>query len=117
MNLGVAGHPGGELDVDHPLVQSLVPAGNYLGILASPSRAGAMVCDAKILHGGGFAPAVVFGATGGAPHAVGEYVEVESVIATAQTLALASLSIENGTCEHLQAGTSPEMTGHHSRPV
>jgi acetylornithine deacetylase len=50
-----------------------------------------MVCDAKIIHGGGWAPAVVFGPRGGRPHGVDEYVDVESVFQCAEVLALAAV--------------------------
>lgn len=87
---GEAGHQGGEVPAEHPLVQALMNAGHDLNIPIGPSRAGAMVCDAKIVHGGGWAPAVVFGPRGGGPHASGEYVEAESVVECGAALALAA---------------------------
>ena len=87
----VAGHPGAEMPATHPLVNSLVAAGGALGIPVTPTRAGAMVCDAKIVHGGGWAPAVVFGPRGGRPHGVDEYVDVESVVECTKVLALAAV--------------------------
>ena len=87
-----AGHPGADLDASDPLVRSLVDAGADLGINVQPSQAGAMVCDAKIVHGGGWAPAVVFGPHGGRPHGANEYVEVESVVQCAEALALAAVN-------------------------
>ncbi len=91
VTFGAAGHQGGELPEDHELVQALCSAGRDLGIPVQPSRAGAMVCDAKIVHGGGWAPAVIFGPRGGGPHAAGEYVDAESVLDCGRALALAAV--------------------------
>lgn len=88
---GEAGHQGGELPADHSLVQALVAAGRDLRTPVPSTRAGAMVCDAKILHGGGWAPAVIFGPRGGGPHAADEYVDAESVVECGRALALAAV--------------------------
>ncbi|HEY3773724.1 MAG TPA: M20/M25/M40 family metallo-hydrolase [Solirubrobacteraceae bacterium] len=90
VTFGAGGHAGGELDAGHELVTSLASAGVDLGYGLELSRAGAMVCDAKIVDGGGWAPAVVFGPTGRGLHGVNEYVEVESVLRCAEVLAMAA---------------------------
>ncbi|HEX4805211.1 MAG TPA: M20/M25/M40 family metallo-hydrolase [Conexibacter sp.] len=91
IRFGRGGHPGGELPADHPLVRALAGAGADLALPVEPSRAGAMVCDAKVLHGGGWAPAVVFGPAGGNAHAADEWVDVGSVVQAAQVLATAAV--------------------------
>ena len=91
VSFGQGGHPGGELPADHALVRALQGAGEDLGMPIPATRAGAMVCDAKILHGGGWAPAVVFGPTGDGLHAADEYVEVDSILRSAEALALAAV--------------------------
>jgi acetylornithine deacetylase len=90
IGFGKGGHPGGELAADHPLVTALQGAGGDLGTEFAASRAGAMVCDAKIVHGGGWAPAVVFGPSGAGLHAADEYVEIDSIERCAAGLALAA---------------------------
>jgi acetylornithine deacetylase len=72
ISFGSGGHAGGELPADHELVTALTAAGDDLGYGLEPSRAGAMVCDAKIVDGGGWAPAAVFGPTGRGLHGVNE---------------------------------------------
>jgi acetylornithine deacetylase len=84
------GRPGGELPADHPLVMALLGVTAELGMDSRPTRAGAMVCDAKILHGGGWAPAVIFGPTGDGLHGADEWVDADSVAACAAALALAA---------------------------
>jgi acetylornithine deacetylase len=70
------GHRGGELDPQHRLVSAFVVAGAAEG---APTRAGTMVCDAKIMQGGGWAPSVVLGPVGGGLHAADEWVDLASV--------------------------------------
>lgn len=83
-----SGHAGAELPADHPLVDALLGAGDDLDIRLTPSRAGTMVCDAKIVAGGGFAPAVVFGPIGEGLHSANESVDLDSVYRCAEVLAL-----------------------------
>jgi acetylornithine deacetylase len=70
------GHRGGELAVRHPLVSAFVVPDGRDG---APTRAGTMVCDAKIMQGGGWAPSIVLGPIGGGLHAADEWVDLESV--------------------------------------
>jgi acetylornithine deacetylase len=70
------GHRGGELDADHGLVTAFAMGSGDLG---RPSRAGTMVCDAKIMQGGGWAPSIVLGPVGGGLHAADEWVDLGSV--------------------------------------
>lgn len=70
------GHRGGELDEHHALVSAFSLPGTGAG---APTRAGTMVCDAKIMQGGGWAPSVVLGPVGGGLHAADEWVDLDSV--------------------------------------
>jgi acetylornithine deacetylase len=72
-------------------VTALIAAGDDLGYGLKRSKAGAMVCDAKIVDGGGWAPAAVFGPTGRGLHGVNEFIEVESVVRCAEVLAMAAV--------------------------
>lgn len=79
------GHPGAELDTDHPLVGAFVGAGAAFGDgRVRATRAGTMVCDAKIVGGGGWAPSIVLGPCGGGLHAADEYVELDSMYRCAE---------------------------------
>lgn len=88
------GQRGGELPETHRLVQSMLAGAHGSrgpdlapGLPAvRPSRAGTMVCDAKTVQGGGFAPSVVFGPVGGNLHAPDEWVDLLSVERCAQVL-------------------------------
>jgi len=91
IRFGRGGHPGGEVPRDHPLVEALVDGGAEAGLSLTASRAGSMVCDAKIVDGGGWAPAVAFGPTGAGLHAVDEHVDVASIVECARVLALAAV--------------------------
>jgi acetylornithine deacetylase len=83
------GHAGGELAADDDLVTAFTSAGRALGHPGiRPSRAGAMVCDAKVVHGGGFAPALVFGPEGTGLHCPDESVVLGSVLTCAEVLTL-----------------------------
>lgn len=73
------GHRGGELDRTHPLVDAFVVPDAPVGAAGAATRAGTMVCDAKIVQGGGWAPAIGFGPVGGGLHAADEWVDLESV--------------------------------------
>lgn len=70
------GHRGSELPADNPLVQAFAAAPAGPG---SATRAGTMVCDAKIVQGGGWAPAIVLGPTGGNLHSADEWVDLASI--------------------------------------
>lgn len=70
------GHRGGELESGHGLVSAFALAETGAG---SPTRAGTMVCDAKIMQGGGWAPSIVLGPIGGGLHAADEWVDLDSV--------------------------------------
>jgi acetylornithine deacetylase len=91
ISFGSGGHAGGELPADHELVTALMAAGDDLDYDLVRSVAGAMVCDAKIVDGGGWAPAAVFGPSGRGLHGVNEFVEVESVVRCAEVLAMAAV--------------------------
>lgn len=80
------GHRGAELDAQHPLVASFVGASPDGEHLARPTTAGTMVCDAKIVHGGGWAPAIVLGPTGDNLHAADEWVDLASIATTVELL-------------------------------
>lgn len=80
------GHRGAELDAAHPLVTSFTGASAGGELFARPTTAGTMVCDAKIVHGGGWAPAIVLGPTGDNLHAADEWVDLESVATTVELL-------------------------------
>jgi acetylornithine deacetylase len=86
------GQRGSELDQAHPLVQCLIIGGRESTISSDlptvrPTRAGTMVCDAKTVQGGGFAPSVVFGPLGGGLHSADEWVDLQSVVRCATVLA------------------------------
>jgi acetylornithine deacetylase len=86
------GHPGAELPIDHRLVRSLVRAGAALGDpRVTASRAGTMVCDAKIVGGGGWAPSIALGPCGDGLHAADEYVELDSMYRCAEVLAMGAV--------------------------
>lgn len=70
------GHRGAELPDQHHLVTAFGPAATGPG---SPTKAGTMVCDAKIVHGGGWAPAIVLGPIGGNLHSADEWVDLQSL--------------------------------------
>lgn len=80
------GHRGAELDAQHPLVTSFVGADDAGAPLTRPTTAGTMVCDAKIVHGGGWAPAIVLGPTGDNLHAADEWVDLDSIARTVELL-------------------------------
>jgi acetylornithine deacetylase len=93
VEVAAGAHGGAELPADHPLVAAFVAAGAAVGHgVGRPTRAGALVCDAKIVHGGGFAPAVALGPAGVGLHAPDERVEVQSVLRLVETLALGALA-------------------------
>lgn len=87
VGFGDGGHGGDELPADHPLVRAVLRGGEDAGVPVRPSTAGTMVCDAKIVSGGGWAPSVVFGPVGSGLHAADEWVDLPSVIRTAEVLA------------------------------
>jgi acetylornithine deacetylase len=70
------GHRGGELDERHALVSAFAMPGAGEG---AATRAGTMVCDAKIMQGGGWAPSIVLGPVGGGLHAADEWVDLGSI--------------------------------------
>jgi acetylornithine deacetylase len=79
------GHPGAELAADHALVGAFVSAGAALGDgRVRATRAGAMVCDAKIVGGGGWAPSIALGPSGGGLHAADEHVDLDSMYRCAE---------------------------------
>jgi acetylornithine deacetylase len=80
------GHRGAELDVADPLVAAFVGSDPTGAPLTRPTTAGTMVCDAKIVHGGGWAPAIVLGPTGDNLHAADEWVDLDSVATTVELL-------------------------------
>lgn len=80
------GHRGAELDADHPLVTSFVGMSPNGERLTRPTTAGTMVCDAKIVHGGGWAPAIVLGPTGDNLHAADEWVDLASIATAVELL-------------------------------
>lgn len=80
------GHRGAELDASHPLVTSFVGTSGRGDVLARPTTAGTMVCDAKIVQGGGWAPAIVLGPTGDNLHAADEWVDLASIATTVELL-------------------------------
>jgi acetylornithine deacetylase len=86
------GHRGGELPRTHILCRSFEAAAEAMGASdVHLSQAGTMVCDAKMVHGGGFAPAVVCGPVGTGLHAADESVDIPSVLRCAELLAIAAL--------------------------
>ncbi|ADB49066.1 M20/M25/M40 family metallo-hydrolase [Conexibacter woesei] len=91
VTFGAGGHAGGELPASHPLVTALLAGGRDVGVALEPSRAGTMVCDAKIVTGGGWAPSVAFGPVGAGLHAAHEWVDVPSVLRCAEVLAAGAL--------------------------
>jgi acetylornithine deacetylase len=104
------GHRGGELARTHVLCRAFARAAAALG--ASDirlSRAGTMVCDAKIVHGGGFAPAVVCGPVGTGLHARDESVDVPSVLRCAELLAMAALEFTHLAGQRTAGGEIPEF--------
>ncbi|WP_020501714.1 M20/M25/M40 family metallo-hydrolase [Sciscionella marina] len=72
------GHRGAELPVGDELVDSFRWS-QGVNAPGAPSRAGTMVCDAKIVHGGGWAPAIVLGPRGEGLHSADERVELASI--------------------------------------
>ncbi|KJQ53893.1 M20/M25/M40 family metallo-hydrolase [Microbacterium sp. SA39] len=80
------GHRGAELKATHPLVTSFTGGAGTPDILARPTTSGTMVCDAKIVHGGGWAPAIVLGPTGDNLHAADEWVDLASIAKTVELL-------------------------------
>ena len=81
------GHRGGELPITHPLVSAYVVPSAAAGSPGAPTRAGTMVCDAKIVQGGGWAPAVVLGPSGGGLHSPDEWVDLASIAVAVELLA------------------------------
>lgn len=88
---GDGGHQGDELPSDHRLVEAMLGGAGDVGIDVQPTTAGTMVCDAKITSGGGWAPSVAFGPAGGGLHAADEWVDLPSVIRTAEVMAAGAL--------------------------
>jgi acetylornithine deacetylase len=76
IDVWIGGHRGGELDAEHALVSAFA---SLEGPVASPTRGGTMVCDAKIMQGGGWAPSIVLGPIGGGLHAPDEWVDLASI--------------------------------------
>ena len=72
-------HRGGELASDHALVEAFADDAAATGKPGARTRAGTMVCDAKIVQGGGWAPSVVLGPIGGNLHSADEWVDLASV--------------------------------------
>lgn len=72
------GHRGVELAANHSLVRAFTDS-SVDGAPGSPTRSGTMVCDAKIVQGGGWAPVVVLGPRGGGLHSADEWVELASI--------------------------------------
>jgi acetylornithine deacetylase len=87
VSFGDGGHGGDELAGDHPLVRSVLQAAADVGARVRPTTAGTMVCDAKIVSGGGWAPSVAFGPVGAGLHAADEWVDLPSVLRCAEVLA------------------------------
>ncbi|GIH64118.1 M20/M25/M40 family metallo-hydrolase [Microbispora siamensis] len=85
------GHRGGEIGADSELVRAFRWSAES-GAVGGPSRAGTMVCDAKIVHGGGWAPAIVLGPHGEGLHSADERVELASVEECAVQLIAGSLA-------------------------
>lgn len=73
------GHRGAELPVKHDLVTAFADSRAHPGEPGAPSRAGTMVCDAKIVQGGGWAPSIVLGPVGGNLHSADEWVDLASI--------------------------------------
>lgn len=80
------GHRGAELPVQHPLVHAFASGPADSSAPGRPTTAGTMVCDAKIVHGGGWAPAVVLGPTGDRLHAPDEWVDLDSIATVVELL-------------------------------
>ena len=74
------GHRGAELAEDDPLVTAFTAPGAGRDQPGGPSRAGTMVCDAKIVSGGGWAPSIVLGPRGDGLHREDERVNVDSIL-------------------------------------
>ena len=81
-------HRGADIPVDHPLVAAFATPAAVEHSRGGPSRAGTMVCDAKIVSCGGWAPSVVLGPIGEGLHSQDERVDIESVAACVVRLAL-----------------------------
>lgn len=75
------GHRGAELPGSHRLVRSFETVGTDPTRPGAVTAAGTMVCDAKIIQGGGWAPAIVLGPIGGNLHSADEWVDLRSVSA------------------------------------
>lgn len=74
------GHRGAELAEDHPLVEAFATPGAHRDAPGGPSRAGTMVCDAKIVSGGGWTPSIVLGPVGEGLHRENERVNLDSIL-------------------------------------
>jgi acetylornithine deacetylase len=89
------GHRGADLPVGHRLVRSFASGIPDTGP-GSPTRAGTMVCDAKIAQGGGWCPAIVLGPIGGGLHAADEWVDLASISTLVEMLVLGAARFLDG---------------------
>jgi acetylornithine deacetylase len=91
VDVWVGAHRGGDLSPDDFLVRSFAvdDAGNDAP--GRRSTAGALVTDAKIMQGGGWAPSVVLGPIGGNHHSADEWVDLESIERTVELLVRGSV--------------------------
>lgn len=82
---------GHELAADHPWTQALASAA--AGVTKAPAvvSAAPYPCDAFMLQGQFGIPTLLFGPSGGGAHNVDEYVNIRSVMQTAQTLLAAAM--------------------------
>ena len=79
VNIRPGGHRGAETPITHPLVQAFVVQDDTAPQVGQPTGAGTMVCDGKIMQGGGWASSVVHGPVGGGLHSADEWVDLRSV--------------------------------------
>lgn len=78
VSIWAGGHRGGELPRSHPLVGAFATPSDVWPV-GRTTMAGTMVCDAKIVDGGGWAPGIGLGPIGGNLHSADEWVDIESI--------------------------------------
>lgn len=86
-------HPllGHELSIEHPWSQCMIASASAALGTAPAVTAAPYPCDAFLIHREFKIPTLLFGPRGGGAHNPNEYVEVESVIQTAEVLLTAAL--------------------------
>jgi acetylornithine deacetylase len=82
---------GHELPVEHPWSQCMIASASVALGKAPTVTAASYPCDAFLIHREFGIPTLLFGPRGGGAHNPNEYVEVESVIETAEVLLTAAL--------------------------